>query len=158
MDVGCRGIDAVIQAKCVIDTDVHLRRSDVSSCLPELFFGCGLLIAFSASYLPPHTVPWQRAIDENSNDLPRQYKPKWTDLPVFSQDELDAIAFQLNTQPWRDHSGYRTTACSGLAAWLESDTVAYQFGLWGNIGPPSSAASSTESAYPSILERFCDGF
>ena len=36
----------------------------------------------------------------------RQWMSKSTDLSVFSQDELDAIAFQLNTRP-RKRLGFK---------------------------------------------------
>ncbi len=52
-----------------------------------------------AVYLCDLLSPWQRSSNENMNSLVRQYLPKGTDLSVYSQEELDAIADEINGRP-----------------------------------------------------------
>ena len=54
----------------------------------------GVKIYFTESHSPS-----QRGINENTNAMRRQYMTKGTDLTMFAQLALDAMAWEINTRP-----------------------------------------------------------
>lgn len=60
-----------------------------------------------ATYFADPYSSWQRGTNENTNGLIRRYLPKKTDFSKVTQNELDAIIWEINNRP-RKCLGFRT--------------------------------------------------
>jgi len=64
----------------------------------------GIKVYFAHPY-----SPWERGINENTNGLLRRVLPKGSDLSIYTQEQLDAIAFHHNAKP-RKSLGWKSPA------------------------------------------------
>ena len=77
----------------------------------------------------PHS-PWERGINENTNGLLRRVLPKRSDLGVYTQEQLDAIAFHQNAKP-RKSLGWKSPS----ELFLPEGAFDFQ-AYWSNIIHP----------------------
>jgi IS30 family transposase len=106
---GAEAMRAVISAQ-VSAMPEQLRRSLTWDRGKELAQHAQLKIdtGIAVYFADPHS-PWQRATNENTNGLLRQYFPKGTDLSRWSAQDIQAVAATLNARP-RKTLGYKTPA------------------------------------------------
>ena len=85
----------------IIELPTQLRRSITWDHGKEMAQHARFSIATGVPvYFCDPRSPWQRGSNENTNGLLRQYFPKTvTDFSTITQDDLDAVAHQLNTRP-----------------------------------------------------------
>jgi len=100
--------DAIAAAIATLPT--QLRRSLTWDQGIEMAYHAQLRIdtGLPVYFCDPHS-PWQRATNENTNGLLRQYFPKGTDLARHGAEDLAAVAAALNARP-RKTLGWRTPA------------------------------------------------
>jgi IS30 family transposase len=118
------GAEAVRDAitRTIITLPEQLRRSLTWDQGAEMAQHANLSIETGLSiYFCDPQSPWQRATNENTNGLLRQYFPKGTDISMHSQDALAAVATVLNARP-RKTLGWRTPA-EALDAFLKADQI-----------------------------------
>jgi len=100
--------------KWIITLPAQLRRSITYDQGPEMSEHVRFSVDTGVEvYFCDPKSPWQRGTNENTNGLLRQYLPKRSDLSIYNQRQLDAIAKSLNTRP-RKTLGFMTP-CEAFA-------------------------------------------
>jgi IS30 family transposase len=100
--------------KRIITLPAQLRRSITWDQGPEMSEHVRFSVDTGVEvYFCDPKSPWQRGTNENTNGLLRQYLPKRSDLSIYNQRQLDAIAKSLNTRP-RKALGFMTP-CEAFA-------------------------------------------
>ena len=98
------GHDAEHVRQAIIDKMQHLPRLLRNSLTwdrgaePALRKRIGASPDMAVRFRDPHS-PWRRGANESTNGLLRRYFPKGTDLSVYPEDHLDAVAEELNDRP-----------------------------------------------------------
>jgi IS30 family transposase len=100
--------------KRIVTLPAQLRRSITYDQGPEMSEHVRFSVDTGVEvYFCDPKSPWQRGTNENTNGLLRQYLPKKSDLSIYNQRQLDAIAKSLNTRP-RKALGFMTP-CEAFA-------------------------------------------
>ena len=106
----------------------------------------------AGDFCDPHTR-WQRGSNENMNGLVRQYLPKGTDLSIYSQEQVDAIAEEINNRPRKGLGArsplavYRELVVNSPPSFTEIQGVALHFGI-----RPLMNLSPTNYCQPTALQ------
>ncbi len=101
------------QAESLADTAIHCMR-EIAEKVKTITFDNGLEFAAHEKiaqglnadiYFAHPYASWERAINENTNGLIRQYFPKGTDFNEVTDEEINFVAERLNNRPRATRGG-----------------------------------------------------